>query len=125
MQPVMRSLRRNHWRLLANNPGRETKETVRAERREPSTVDRQQSKKPRSNEDAPGYRAVRGRGADERLPFTNEPNGRDRRPRLRGTAGDPSQADRREAEVGIPEQKYEPTAHAIFSRGRGRSEYIW
>jgi hypothetical protein len=32
VQPVMRSLRRNHGRLLANNPERETRETVRAER---------------------------------------------------------------------------------------------
>jgi len=61
VQPVMRSLRRNHGRPRINSAGRETRETVR------STVDRQQSEKPRSSEEAPGYRAVRGRGADERL----------------------------------------------------------
>jgi hypothetical protein len=97
VQPVMRSLRLNHGRLPTTIQNK-TRETVRAERTEGSggehgrpTIITENRKAARKH---PVTEQCEVAVLTSVYTFNNEPNGWDRRPRLRGIAGDPSQADR-------------------------------
>lgn len=126
VQPVMRSLRRNHGRRHANIQDEKTRETVRAElpggapdgRRsgrkeaEPSTVDRQQSpREPGTSEKPPVTEGIspKSRG-DERTESPEYRMGGKTAP-VTARWGELSRVGRREAVAGpaggIPEQRYE------------------